>query len=488
MSTCHKYNLGEDLWRPEWVDWPLAIASARADLMAALERRRELSPAQAARIAARALPRPAGAWLLHRFRSLGWLDPQARINLDVLDDERCPREFRGPVRSLVRLALFGPGGQGKPAEVKHRMALYQQLSSEILREARDLNALETVARRVLNMRDVSADYELSALLYAFVAERRADLQSRLQMERAIAQADVPRVAAAFTPAESGSPESGSPSTEQIIAGFERMRHEFDTRLMQFDTHAASGILVRLDSLHERYPEVITETAIERCRTDLERVVQRRAEFEAEVDALAAIATAAARRGDHEKAAQSIRRLSTIRAAQPLLLTESRMQEIRDRIQQASEHHEHVQAAKALLERERSVADELKKLAEGIARFQHIARGQPHDSEAYRQADAEYHRVVREIVAHDTEWFMQLTLEIDELLEDLHDPTGRAEAQVTRFLESVRRALHQLRQRARDAQQLTRPHVVDGPPPPAGQPQPADATATLAAAQRRAAHG
>lgn len=134
---------------------------------------------------------------------------------------------------------------------------------------------------------------------------------------------------------------------------------------------------------------------------------------------------------------------------PGLLPDRHLQELRDEITHGGEEHEHRQAARELIARERVVAAEINQLAAAIHRFHEVARQVPHDAEAYRQAEAAYQQAVRETRTHDAEWLADLMLELDSLLAELHDTSGKAEAQVSRFIDSVRTALIRMRHEIRE---------------------------------------
>lgn len=392
----------------------------------------ELAPAVLA-----ALPAHVGKWLRGRLEVMG-LRAGARVPFDVLDGPRCPADLRGGARELVRLALFGPPGQGRPTDAKQRERLFQQLSAEVVREARDLKTLDVLAARVLRQAEVQRDGVLQSMLQNFLAERRA----QLAMPDSRARAPAELVSSLWHRVEGSGAGGGNAAEAQ--ASFERVRHEFDERLVQFDPGGAQVTLRRLEALQSRFAALLPAAAIDRARADLARMEQRRQELHAEIDALAVWATAAEREGKHDEAAQALRRLSTLHASRPLLLSDARFNEIRRRITEASRVHEDRLAVEALLARERAVAGELRSLAESIRRFHDVARRESSESAEYAAALAEYRAAVESVRTHDTEWLTALTLELDELLADLHDTSDRAEQHVSRFIENVREALAKLR--------------------------------------------
>lgn len=421
--------------------WRRLAAHAERALVRQLAREPTLRAEQIARTVASSLPHRLGAWLLARLDGLGWSDGTS-LPFDVLDRSSCPADFRDDARAIVRLALFGPPGQGRPADAKERERLFQQVTAEIIREARDLKSLDLVATRVLRTADVNRDGQLLAMLQGFLADRRSQLAS----------IEPPRTHPFETrssPFESAAGIDGAqspPNVQELRNALERIRHEFDDQLVRFDLPGAQLTLARMDTLQKRYPDVLSSAATEHARADLARVEQRRQELFAEIDALTVWATASAREGKHDEAAQALRRLSALHASRPLLLSDVRFNEIRDLIIRASHVHEHRIAAEALLARERAVIAELRALADSIRRFQELTRREPHGSPGYLQILAEYRLAVETIKSRDMEWLAALTLELDELMSDLHDPTHRADHQVSHFLDTVRDALAKLRRK------------------------------------------
>ncbi len=402
----------------------------------------EMTPAEVARTVAGVLPAPLGGWLLLRLAERGWLSPAARLPFDILDSPACPPEFRGPPRALVRLAVFGLPGQGQLSDAKRREAVYQQLAAEIQREGSDPSTLSFVSARALRHPEVQRDPGLAALICNCIAQRRAEIEARQAANRPEAAGGPARLRMhEYVP-----PRTESNGSQAVLLNFERLRHEFEDRLTRFDTTTARDTLQRLDELQKRFPDLISTALVERCRVDLARVEQRREQFEREIEELSASAVTAAREGRHDEASRALRRLSAIHTGRPNLLPTSRFQRIREEIALAGQEHENRQIGRLLVRRERAVAKELRELNEIIRHFGAVARQYPPESQEYRDAEAEYRRAVRDVRCRDSEWLAQLTLELDGLLEDLHDPTGRAEAHVTRFIASVRAALIALRHR------------------------------------------
>jgi hypothetical protein len=171
------------------------------------------------------------------------------------------------------------------------------------------------------------------------------------------------------------------------------------------------------------------------------LARRREALIADIETLARRACEAARRGKGEAAAADLRKLSSIHAARPRLLTEARFAEIREEIAHGGQEHEHREAARRLIERERAVAGEIRKLADVVHRFHLVASRVPPDSATYQQAEFAYREAVKTVRSHDQEWLAELILELDAFLDEMHGE--KAARQVDRFLASVRRAHRQL---------------------------------------------
>lgn len=309
-----------------------------------------------------------------------------------------------------------------------------------MREAHDTSSLDAVSYRVLHHPDVCGDQILGGMLRAFIAEREGELRMRL----AAARAENDLSSRILSDSAAASPGNrGTPSVSQIRGGFERLQHEFEERLVHFDLTTAGKIFIRIEEMQKRYPDAISMAVVGRCRVDLARVDTRRSQFCDEIEQLAKNAIESAERGDHDQAAKALQRLSSIHAAQPVLLPDSRFKAIRDQIEASGEHFEHREAAKALVARERDVAAEIKKLAEIVHSFHDVARRVPHNDPQFLAAEQAYRAAVKDIRHHDKDWLADLMIELDEMLEDLHDPTGRAETQVNQFIQSVRSALNQV---------------------------------------------
>ncbi len=323
----------------------------------------------------------------------------------------------------------------QPTEAKRHEAIYQRWCSQIMRETRDRESLAWVSARALHDREVQADPTLEGMIRGYIAEREVELRLMDDDRAAVQTADA-------APAHPLQPAAPSPA--QIQTAFDRLRHSFEDNVIHFDELGARSALSELALLRERYSDVIDAAEVERCREQLRQMEKRRDAFTEGVRAVARKAIRAARAGDHEAAAGALRRLSSIHAARPALLTDQQFARIRSEITQGGEDHEHREAARRLVQRERAVASQIKRLADVVHEFHLVSRRVAHDSDTYRRCERKYQAAVRSVRSHDTEWLAGLILELDAFLDELHDRSGRSETQVDRFLSSVRRAHKGLR--------------------------------------------
>lgn len=366
-----------------------------------------------------------------------------------------------------------------PSQARQRESLFQQLCSDILREACDVPTLNRVGERALHNPGVAADPVLAGMLRAYIGERRGVLERDAAERRRLIEAEgaeIERVAAQALKAPEAPSTPAPPTREQILSAFERLRQELEAELVLFHESGSASALGRIEDMLRRYPAHISVEAVERCREDVRRFQARMQEFRKHIDEITEDAVAAAGRGDHEAVAKRLRQLSSLHASRPLLLTDARFEAIRRRITQASEDAEHRAAAVELVARERAVAAEIKKLATVIHQFHVAAQRVPHEGPIWKAAEAAYLKAAREVRSHDSEWLAELILELDTYLDEIHDPTGRAEAQVDRFLASVRAALTQMQAEMRAIQEEAERDAAKPAPAAEGRGQPGPATA------------
>ncbi|MCG3130122.1 MAG: hypothetical protein FLDDKLPJ_00870 [Phycisphaerae bacterium] len=278
------------------------------------------------------------------------------------------------------------------------------------------------------------------MLRSVVAQLRADLSRPAE----VTPVTRPVTDRPLQESASGGAEPRTWTSERVHFAFNQLQHEFHDHLVRFDELRARAALDRINALLAAHPAQIDAEQVARCERVLAHLADRRVSLEAHVDKLEQRAVDAARRGDHEAAARALRRLSTVHALRPVVLPDDRFRAVRDAMIAASQDREHQRAARALIDRERAVAAEIRTLANVIHRFHVVVRTTPHDAPEYRDAERRYHEAVAQVRSHDRDWFAALILELVDLLEEGHLPPHKGQHQVDRFLDSVRAALHNLR--------------------------------------------
>lgn len=326
---------------------------------------------------------------------------------------------------------------------KHREAIFQRWRSVILRESRDLPSLDQAAARALGDEDVRDDPELQVMIRAEVEERRADFAPRQTVavpasERAPTVAEPPQTIAPRPPAP-----------EQVHESFDRLTRELSMHLARDEVIEAEAVLVRIDGLCDQNPGRVPPDRIEHCRAELrerrhhlERVARQVAQLERQ-------AVEASRAGHDGDVSVVLRRLGTIHALHPRLLTAERIDAVRAAVMKAADRHEQAAAADELLHRERAVAAQVRALAESVHRFHETARRIPHEGAAYSRAEAEFHECLRRLRGFDEEWLASLVLDFADLFAEWGNHPPAAETQVDRFIASVRSSLGRIRSEVRE---------------------------------------
>jgi hypothetical protein len=319
-----------------------------------------------------------------------------------------------------------PQQSGEHDAFKHRESLFQRWRAELMRESGNRGSLDAAESRAMHDHEVREDPQLVAMIRAFAAECRAQLARPTTDMGARAT-----TSAASSPAGH---RSDSASADQALSheALKRLEHEFLYQIAHFNEHEARLALDRM-------------TAAQRAANEdhLQRMVLRRGRYEKAIDLLAARARQATRDGASDEAAHCLRKLSSIHAAHPQILSKERFDGIREDIVGASEEFDNRQAARHLVEKERAVAMEIQHLASTVHRFHKIARAIPHDAEAYRKALAAYQKAVREVKSHDSDWMAFLIVELADQLAEWDEPPAGAQKQIDHFLKSVRKALEHI---------------------------------------------
>ncbi len=325
------------------------------------------------------------------------------------------------------------------ADARRREAVYRRWCADILRETRDRPSLTRAEGRALNASDVRVDPELARMIHGFVLEQEAML-TQMERQRSVVEPAGARAVRHNLSAAATAPARRAPDPEAVL---DDLAHRFRDHLVHFEEAGAQSVLAKIRTLQQEHPDQVGPEEPQHYAEQLERLANRRRAFTKHIGDLHDRAVAAARTGAEEGATRALRRLSTIHAARPQLLSDDHFRRIREDIIHASEEREHRRAAQQLVARERAVAAEIKKLTDIVHRFHTAARRVPHDTKAYRQAKAEYESALREVRSHDNEWLAGLILELTDLLEEWHDPSAHARHQLDHFLDSVRSELSRL---------------------------------------------
>jgi hypothetical protein len=450
---------------PGQSDPPDLLTRACAALLTRLAVAPVLTPTQLAATVAATLPPRLGRWLLRRLAAHGWLRSAAIVPFDILDGPACPPEFRGPLHAVVRLAIFGPPGQGLPWRDKHRMDVYQQLCAEIMREAVDSYSLQAASQRALNHPDVCADALLSSMMRAFVAERAAALRDARTTPTQ--EYDEVSHASKLTRGFMSRNLSDFPTRDEVLDNFSRLHREYDGYLAQFEETRAQRVLAKMRDLRQRFPVHVSAAELQTCEEQYDNLLKRAGVYRRQIEELAARGGLAAIQGDGKTASWVVRRLEAIHALLPVLLPATRLQTLRSDIERSGQKHETDEAVLALRRRKQDVVTKIKELAGIIHHYHETTARLPAEHNAVRRAELNYRHALDELRAMNTEWLTGLVLELETLLEDLDDTTGQAQTQLDMFIANVRTALNRLCLEVRAHQRKQHTPAADpqaGPPP------------------------
>ncbi len=330
------------------------------------------------------------------------------------------------------------------SNAKHRDAIFSRLTARILRETRDEPSLIQSTERARHDPEVQGDPVLFSMLQAYQAERQAELRS--------AQAERERDEARFRTDIPTQPENAEVSEDVLrscaVADHARLAQSFRHHVAHLNELEARDTYARLCSLIDENAKYLPGASTVEYAQVLQRLASRRQEFQQHVDDVAKRIVRAASEGETPRVARLMHRLASIHATHPRLLSEDRLQELREEIVDASETREHRAAALALVERERAVAAEIRHLSRAVHDFHKTAAREPHDSDAYHAAEQAYHQAVHEVETHDKEWLAGFVLELADLLYEWHEPPPETDGQIDRFLQSVRSSLAHVREEIR----------------------------------------
>jgi hypothetical protein len=329
---------------------------------------------------------------------------------------------------------------------KQRDVVLQRWSAEIGREARDLASLKQISKRALAHSDVCDDPTLQSMIRAEVEKRRDELEQKLQSQESSTTPPEPR-----PNWRSEVPEPVPTTTpEQDRESFNRLAQTLCASLERGDEKETGVILGEMRALQERRPEVIPATVIGEYEQRFEKLRVRLQQLTDEIALLEQKAVSASRKGSKQDLARSMRRLTAIHAAHPLLLDEPGLEDVRrDVADAADERREHHLTTKKLLECERAITFEIKKLATAVRDFHRVACTVSDTSEEFREAEATYLRAIQTVRTYDTEWFSEVVLELADLLAEWTAPPPGARGQIDRFLDSITAGLKSIRAEMRE---------------------------------------
>jgi hypothetical protein len=161
------------------------------------------------------------------------------------------------------------------------------------------------------------------------------------------------------------------------------------------------------------------------------------------------ALVAVSRGDAQTAGRLMSRLSAIHMAHPALLDEARLEKFRNDLVHAGEGHEDDLTSRRLVERERAVAAQIKRLAAAVHEFYQVICDAPETSAESRRAEEMYLRALHEVRLHEEDWLAEFVLELADVLAEWNVPPPGAEQQINRFLERVRASLDRIHTEMRE---------------------------------------
>ena len=347
---------------------------------------------------------------------------------------------------------------------KERDNIFQQWRSLIAREGRDLDSLERISARALQDRDIRADAQLQSMLQDELGRRRTELQRGQQSEQrnqpsskppskcrpSASQRDDPSwraspdLASEFQPAaRPAPPDTAPPPPDPVQETFDGLAQTLNGWLARGDEDEARAIYEEMRALQGESRGEIPTAALQPYEQKVAKLRTRLGQYRVQIAALVQQAIAASRNGDERSAATLMRRLSAIHVSYPHLLDEARLDEIRADIVDANEQHDDGLTARRLIERERAVAVEIRKIAAAVHEFYRVVCEVPNSSEEFRSAEAAYLLTLQQVRTHDPEWLAGFILELADLLAEWRMPPGAAGKQIDRFLENVRQSMKRI---------------------------------------------
>lgn len=396
------------------------------------------APRQNAAVVLRALPpalrRPLRLWL----RAGGFLRAGAVLRFDAV--ERFGAAMPVDARRVLQLAVFGLPGQGLSSRDRRRTDVYQQLQAEIFSSAVDIASLDRVGARAMSRPEVRCDPQLECMLRALLAERRAALTTILTPEEAHALVEQEsKLSSEFAARK----RAAFPTRDEILDSFSRLRRELNVHLASFEEAPARAALEQLLALRSKFPAHIAATELQACEEQFDQAQRRSAAYRRRLESLAEQACNAALAGEHETSHWILRRLDAIHRLLPGLLPEPRVAEMRAAVNQRLGDYEKYEAAAALRDRKQAVVAQVRELARVVHAFHRVDGVRPPDDPACVAAAAEYRQALATMRKLNTEWLSGLLIELESLVDELHEQDGQAQTQLDQFIANVRIALNRL---------------------------------------------
>jgi hypothetical protein len=345
---------------------------------------------------------------------------------------------------------------------KDRNAVYQHWCSQITRECRDRASLETMSARALQDSDVRGDAQLQSMIRAEFERCRAELQREEQADQQC-RGPAPRPTTQYrSPARRESadllwspsnvlhpaaappaprPAPPPPDPDQLASS--QWAENFSEALKAGDEDAARAACAQMRAIHERRSEIVSTALLEQYEQRLTQLHAQLDNHRRQIATLAAQAQAAAQAGDAPAALQLLHRLTAIHVTHPRLLDEAGLQRMRAAVEHSSESYDDGETTRKLLERERAVAAEMKRLANAVSEFHRAVFSHPESRAEFRRAARVYLHVLHEIRLHEKDWLTDFVLELGDVLANWNVPPPGAAKQIDHFLEKVRGALKRI---------------------------------------------
>ncbi len=324
---------------------------------------------------------------------------------------------------------------------RKRDVIHEHWRRVIQYEARDLDRLQMASARIAADRDVRADSSLDGLLQSDIQKRRHELEQVQQGDR------LPSASPALSADGPARPAACSQemSPAEIHEAFKAQTELVAASLEARDEAQTHKVIAHMRELQKCGPQVIPIAELAQYERRVSELRSHIKNLEAEIGGLKEQVILAARKGTPQDLARSMGRLAAIHAAHPRLLEEAEVEALRRHVARATdEGHQDRRVMRELLNRERSIAAEIKKLSASVREFHRVSCALPETSDIFQRAEGEYRRAIERVDACDGEWFSAIVLELADLLAEWTLPPVEAEGQIDRFLDGIGAGLKSIR--------------------------------------------